>query len=236
MLVLINNGKLAHKKCCAFMFKRLLTILKQINVNYVVLDNSEKSNKLIIKNKSKISGFIFSSSPKRIDTTCINELITTNYVLFNFNVPILGICFGHQIICKLNFSKSGCYKNNYEYNNLHETKFKHGFDLLKNVKEDNMNYNFHLYHHDFIVTKPHNYQVYAEGKIKNNTFINAVKHNDLPIYGIQFHPEYNLHKNPSTINVYLNFLDICGLKYNKSLINIEKIESIPTDTEKFFEI
>ena len=67
MLIVINNHKLAHENKCSYLIKKLLVFLSQIKVNFKVLDNSIKSTQFIINNEKNISGFIFSSSPERIN-------------------------------------------------------------------------------------------------------------------------------------------------------------------------
>ena len=45
---------------------------------------------------NKIEGIIFSGGPLNVN----NKLIKIKKKIYKFNIPILGICFGHQIISK----------------------------------------------------------------------------------------------------------------------------------------
>lgn len=219
MLIIINNSIDANQNKCGYLVKKLLTFLKQINIKYKVLDNSIKSTQFIINNEKNISGFIFSSSNKRVNEINLDEAITCNYVLFNINKPILGICFGHQLIAKLNLGVIKSYDNNYRHIGIIKTSVN-DFELL----EDNT-YNIEYDHHDFLTTIPNNYISCCYITNKNKRFIPCIKHKNKQIYGMQFHPELCI-QNENKLNVYFAFLDICKLKYNKNKLNIQKINNI----------
>lgn len=226
MLIIINNHKLAHENKCSYLVKKLLVFLSQIKVNFKVLDNSIKSNQFIINNEKNISGFIFSSSPERVNKVNLNKIITCNYVLFNINKPILGICFGHQLIAKLNNSEINSYKNKYSHIGNIKTNINN-FPLMKNG-----NIEISYDHYDFVSTIPINYLSCGNAVNKYKRFIPCIKHKEKNIFGIQFHPEYDI-ETDDNLNIYFNFLDLCKVKYDRTKLILFEINNI---TDKLYNV
>jgi len=220
MLIVINNHKYANEKKCSSLIKKLLVFLSQIKVNFKVIDNSIKSTQFIINNEKNISGFIFSSSPERVNKTTLNQAITCNYVLFNINKPILGICFGHQLIAKLNLGNISSYKNGNRYIGNIKTNIT-DFPLIKN----GIYHSLHYSHYDFLTTIPYNYVAGGNTVNKLQHFIPCIKHKDKNIFGIQFHPEYNI-ETDDNLNLYFNFLDLCKVRYDRNKLVLFEINNI----------
>ncbi|MFT4304520.1 MAG: type 1 glutamine amidotransferase [Candidatus Woesearchaeota archaeon] len=110
----------------------------------------------------------------------IEEFITN---LSNINKPILGICLGHQLIADTFGGK------------VEEAKeLEVGFTEIKCIKEDkifegitNIFYAFN-YHWDYVSKIPKDFEIIAVSNICTN---HIMKHKNKPIYGIQFHIEYD---------------------------------------------
>ncbi|UOD35170.1 glutamine-hydrolyzing GMP synthase [Deferribacteraceae bacterium V6Fe1] len=123
--------------------------------------------------------------------------------VFELNVPILGICYGMQLICK-HFGGIVAKADHREYGrsilNITDNK-----DIFKGVSNDNK-LTVWMSHGDRLEKKPDGFEVigYTE-----NAPVAAMKHKDKPIYAIQFHPEVVHTVNGSKI--IKNFIvDVCG--------------------------
>ncbi|HIC87283.1 MAG TPA: hypothetical protein EYP03_03515, partial [Aquificae bacterium] len=104
-----------------------------------------------------------------------------DYRIFNLNIPILGICYGMQIIADYFGGKVG-----------KADKREYGKAILKIKKEDplfaNLPKEFQVWmsHGDKIEKLPHDF--ITLGYTENAPYA-AIRHKDLPIYALQFHPE-----------------------------------------------
>jgi len=156
--------------------------LKEIEKNLTKLDKSFKVIKLANIKKcdfGKFSGIIISGAP-----ILLTKAKTQKYVeLFKFikivKVPVLGICFGHQIMGLVYGAKIDIGKKINKKEQIEITKRE---KLFWGVKDKNL---FRENHCEFI-TLPNNFFLLAKSKSCCNE---AMKHKKKKLYGIQFHPE-----------------------------------------------
>jgi len=152
------------------------------------------------------AGIIISGGPKSVYYKS-----SPNYDkrIHKYNVPILGICYGMQL---LNYNFCG-----------KVGKLEHREDGQIEIKIDNTNRLFKnldkkekvlLTHGDSITELSSYFKIVAKSKYA----ISAIKHRTKKIYGVQFHPEVDLTENGSEI--LSNFIDICEIDRNHTLENI----------------
>lgn len=104
--------------------------------------------------------------------------------------PVLGICRGHQLI---NVYFGGSLYQDIPERDLHTNKQDLYITHNVTAKENSVVYN--LYGSTFTVNSSHHQVVDHLGKdmiataVWNNQYIEAIEHNTLPIYGVQWHPE-----------------------------------------------
>ena len=129
--------------------------------------------------------------------------------LSNENKPILGICLGHQLIADTFGGK------------VEEAQeLEVGFTEIKCIKEDKIfegitnNFYAFNYHWDYVSEIPEDFEIIAVSNICNN---HIMKHKTKPIYGLQFHIEYD----KDTVIPVLEYLkeEIIdeGINYEKTL-------------------
>ena len=155
-----------------------------------------------IKIYNNIKGIILSGGPS---TVTKNKYQSIPKELFKKNIPILGICYGLQLIAKLFGGKIKPSKNQREF----------GRALLFRRKNSVLTENFlnstqtvWMSHQDAVVQMPKNFNLIASTKESKLTIIENKKRN---IYGVQFHPEVTHTKNGKQI--FKNFLfKICKIK------------------------
>ena len=133
-----------------------------------------------IKNFQKIKGIIFSGGPS---TVTAKKFQSVPKKIFEKKIPILGICYGLQLIAKLFGGKIKPSKKRREF----------GRAILFNKKNSLLTKNFlknnkyvWMSHEDAVTKLPKNFKIIASTKDSKLTIIENTKKN---IYGVQFHPE-----------------------------------------------
>jgi len=166
----------------------------------------------------KPKGLILSGSPYSILSKDKNILLFDKNILF-LGIPVLGICFGMQLIAKLLGGKiTGSGQNEYG-----KTKIKMNLKspLFKDLKPAETCW---MSHKDSVVEIPSSFNVIASTP---NIPIAGIEGPKSKIYGIQFHPEV-MH-TPSGMDILKNFLfDICGCSptWTMSSIIEEQIKKV----------
>jgi GMP synthase (glutamine-hydrolysing) len=102
--------------------------------------------------------------------------------IFDLNVPILGICYGHQIIVD-HYNGKIKRANSREYGNA-LLKIKDKNNLFKNIQTDNIQ--CWMSHSDAAEIIPSGFNVIGETE---NSFSAAIGNLEKKIFGLQFHPE-----------------------------------------------
>ncbi len=158
-------------------------------------------NQKIDNPNNDIKGIILSGGPSSVydkDAPQLNESI------LKLNVPILGICYGMQLLMQ-KFGGVVEPSNTREYGKSKITITKNSL-LNKNLKETSTVW---MSHSDHVVKVPEEFEVIA----KTNSSIAMVQNVKKHIYSVQFHPEVTHTEEGNKL--LSNFLfDIC--KANKS--------------------
>ena len=167
---------------------------------------SHKKIKLRDINKS-VSGIILSGGPLNVNQ--INKYSFDKKIL-NLNLPILGICFGHQILSKLNGGKVKQSKHReFGLTNIYK---KNDSLLTKNFFGDTKTKKVWMSHADQVSKLPLNFNVIASS---TNSKFAIVENKTKNFFGIQFHPEVTHTENGKKLISNFIFL-ICKIKKNWS--------------------
>ena len=163
-----------------------------------------------VKNKdinSSTKGIILSGGPLNVYE--INKYSFDKKILEN-EIPILGICFGHQILSKLN--GGGVKQSKHREFGLARIFKKRNSILTKNFFNNNKITKVWMSHADQVSKLPKNFDVIASSQNSKFAIIeNKVK----KFYGVQFHPEVTHTENGKKI--ISNFIfSICRIKKNWS--------------------
>ena len=165
-----------------------------------------------IKDFNNIKGIILSGGPSTV-TKRVYPKITKN--IFKKNIPILGICYGLQLIAKV---FGGRIKNSKKRREFGEATLieKSNSILFKNFYYKKKSIVW-MSHQDAVFKLPKDFVNTAS---TSNSKFTAIQHKTKKIFGIQFHPEVTHTKNGKEI--LKNFvLNICKIKKNWK-INVEK--------------
>ena len=155
-----------------------------------------------IKDYSKVKGIIFSGGPSSV-TKSKYQSVPKN--IFTKQIPILGICYGLQLIAKIYGGKIKSSNRRREFGRAFIYKKTRSL-LTKNFF--NKKSTVWMSHEDAVVKLPKGFKTIAFTKDSKLTIIENKKEN---IYGVQFHPEVTHSDNGKTI--FKNFLfSICKIK------------------------
>jgi len=169
-----------------------------------------------IKRKNP-KGLIFSGSPYSIASGG-NEMPVIDKKFLSLGIPILGICYGMQLMARLcggDIVRTG--SNEYGKTEINLDLSSPLFDGLK-IKESCL-----MSHRDSVGKVPEGFKAIASTP---NLPIAGMEHPGKKLFGIQFHPEV-MH-TPSGMDILRNFLfDICGCSPNWTMVSI-----IESETEK----
>ena len=158
-----------------------------------------------IQDFDKIKGIILSGGPS---TVTKKKFPSIPIEIFQKKIPILGICYGLQLISKLFRGSIKSSKKKREFGRAILIKKKSS--LLTNNFFNSKNNQVWMSHQDAVTKLPKDFKVVASTKKSKFTIIENSKKR---IYGIQFHPEVT-----HTINgkkIFSNFLfSICKIKKN----------------------
>ena len=179
---------------------------------YCELINHKQINK--INNFGKIKGIILSGGPLNVYET---KKIKFNASILKKKIPILGICFGHQLISKTLGGKVKKAKQR-EFGLVRIKKVSNS-PLIINFFKKNLKNNVWMSHADEVIKIAKNFKVIA--KSENAKFC-MVENSKEKLYGIQFHPEVT-HTNNGKV-ILKNFVyRICRIKKNWSSKNQKMI-------------
>ena len=146
-----------------------------------------------------IKGIILSGGPSDINDSSSPKIPDW---LYDFDVPILGICYGLQAIIYNDGGKVSSDSNS-EYGNAEINLISNQEPLFQNCDQ---NFNVWMSHGDSVSEIPKSYELLAS---TDSCKYAAVKFNN--IYGIQFHPEVVHTQNGKQI--IFNFVNkICKIK------------------------
>ena len=168
---------------------------------------SHKKIKITQITKENIAGIILSGGPLNVYE---NDKFKFDKKILKLGVPILGICFGHQILSKLLLGKVKKSKHR-EFGLAKINKVSNSI-LIKNFFNKNNTNNVWMSHADQVSKMPLNFKVIASTKNSKLTIIENTKDN---FYGVQFHPEVT-HTDRGKILLRNFVFLICKIKKNWS--------------------
>ncbi len=156
----------------------------------------------------KVEGIILSGGPRSVYE---NNAPTVDEAIFKMSVPVLGLCYGHQLIAHKLGGKVVPKSREYGkeiFTAAGKTRLLHGIGRKEQVW---------MSHGDSVVSLPHGFSLTGRTR---ECKIAAYADEKRRIYGLQFHPEvqHTLHG----LKILENFLKICGCKRTYSIKGLDK--------------
>ena len=165
-----------------------------------------------LKNFDKIKGIILSGGPSTVTKKRFQSIPKE---IFKTKIPILGICYGLQLIAKLYGGKIKASQKRREFGRATIYKKKNSL-LIKNFLKSKGT--VWMSHEDAVIKLPKNFKTIA---YTSNSKLSIIENTEQKIYGVQFHPEVTHTKNGKQI--FKNFLfDICKIKDKWNVISQKK--------------
>jgi GMP synthase (glutamine-hydrolysing) len=130
--------------------------------------------------KNNPKGIILSGGP---DSVVNKKAPNIEQKIFSLNVPILGICYGMQLLVKMMGGKVSKSKNSEYGNTLISILSKGESSIFYNLPDK---INTWMSHNDIIKTIPSEFKISAISQSNNIAALHAEKKK---LYGVQFHPE-----------------------------------------------
>ena len=97
MLLLINNS--TDGNYLSYIYE-IRSTLRNLSIPFI--ETKRVDYDLIMKMKKRITGIILSGSPMVLHKDTISKYNHNIFYLLNLNVPVLGICFGCQLLTIIN--------------------------------------------------------------------------------------------------------------------------------------
>lgn len=167
MILIINCGSIKTKH-----FSEILNELKY-NSKEVLLQDFKKTI------TQDISSIIISGAPILLTQEGTEKYLDLLSGVFSLNLPILGVCFGHQMLGVFHEAKVMVCHEDRDWQKIHVTTPS---DLWnEKVKVVEM-----MEDHTECITLPSGFRLIASSQICE---VEAMQHITLPWYGVQFHPE-----------------------------------------------
>ena len=165
-----------------------------------------KQKKDLIKNKS-LKGIILSGGPLTVTNKNAAKLNTS---ILSLKIPILGICYGHQILTKKLGGRVKISKKREFGKALVKSKSKSA--ITKNFFNKKVN-SVWMSHQDIVYKIPNGFKKIASS---DNSKFAIIANEKKKYYGIQFHPEVSHTENGKVL--IRNFVfNICKIKKTWSL-------------------
>lgn len=160
-----------------------------------------------LKGIEGLKGIILSGGPNSVND---RTAITVDDAILDLGIPILGICYGMQLIAK-RFGGVVEPSEKREYGST-RLKLKRPSLLFQDIPDESVVWMSHKEH----VTKiPERFQTIARSE---SCPFAAFSHQDKPIYGVQFHPE--VRNTVFGLDLLKNFLfAVCQAKKNWTMEN-----------------
>ena len=143
-------------------------------------------------------------------------------VIYNMNVPILGICYGQQALCK-DFGGNILSSESRSYG-ASELKIIENSKLFAGFWQQGETHRVWMSHGDCINKLPNDFRVVAK---TDQAFYAVIEHKNKEIYGIQFHPEVSHTEDGMKIlDAFLNKIAGCRKDWKMSSFIDEEVEKI----------
>ena len=128
----------------------------------------------------KAKGIVLSGGPASVYSS---DIPSFNLKMLDLDLPILGLCYGHQLITK-EFGGTIANTGKGEFGKA-ILQYTSDFPLWQNVSFPNQVW---MSHQDSVTKCPPEFEITG---VTESGSVAAMGHRDRPIYTLQFHPEVN---------------------------------------------
>lgn len=147
------------------------------------------------------AGIIISGAPILITEVDMTPYLEQLSWVLNAGIPVLGICFGHQMLGLLHDAQAAKQKEDRDWQTIEKLEEHPLFDKLPvefEMMED----------HCESISVPRDFKLLA---VSDACINEAMYHKEKPFFGVQFHPESSGNQGVLVIE---NFVNICQRKHS----------------------
>ena len=126
-------------------------------------------------------GLILSGGPA---STTLKKPLKPDNSIYSLNIPILGICYGHQLLCK-HLGGNVINSKKREFGKAF-IKIKKNSKIFEGIYKKNSEHQVWMSHGDKVNKLPKSFSIIASTP---NAKFAAIADEDKKVYGLQFHPE-----------------------------------------------
>ncbi len=184
--VIDNGGQWTHREW---------RMLKYLDATTKIVPNTTSWKELV---EEGVDGVILSGGAPRIGLEY--KLGKCNEYLKHANIPILGICAGHQFMARF-FGGDAKPSKIPEFGKITLTLLDEENPLFTKVPKESIVWESH---NDEITVLPDSMKNLAKS---DNCEYQAIMHKEKPFFGLQFHPEVN--NTEYGEQIFTNFINIC---------------------------
>jgi len=141
---------------------------------YAVLAQPEELEDVL--RRGGVAAVVLSGGPRSV----LEEEVEIAPAILDAGVPVLGICYGHQLLAKMLGGRVE--RGPGEYGDT-KVRLLEGDPLLEGLDREEVVW---MSHGDYVASPPPGFKVLA---VSERGYIAAMRSPDRPIYGVQFHPE-----------------------------------------------
>ena len=195
--------------------------IRNLGAHSVIVNSNITASELKEKN---IAGVIISGGP---DSVYLENSLSVDTEIFEMGVPILGVCYGHNLIADyFGGTVQPAKVGEYGKVNLEIKKIDSPIFLVKNIIPENSI--AWMTHGDEVSELPNGFEIIASTQ---DCRIAAMQNTEKNIYGFQYHPE--LSHSEFGVDMLENFIDICGVSGDWTLNDFinEEVEKIKKQCE-----
>lgn len=185
IFVVDNGGQWTHREW---------RTLRDLDVETKIIPNSTDFDDIL---KEKLDGLVLSGGAPRVGLN--DELGNSGQYLERSKIPVLGICAGHQFMGRF-FGGKVSESKVPEFGKIELTIIKKD-PIFEKVPDKSIVW---LSHNDEVSSIPKDFEILASSE---NCQIQAMKNNNKPFYGLQFHPE--VEHTEYGEQIFKNFVKIC---------------------------
>jgi len=172
-----------------------------------------------LSERMNVRGLVLSGGPSSVYEKNAPRL---NSRILQTNLPVLGLCYGHQLLAQL--SKGKVEPARYKEYGTAEVKIDRAVGVLKGLGTEEKVW---MSHGDTVFGLPPEFEILAHTE---NCPVAAFRHKEKPIYGLQWHPEV-IHTKNGTLMLRNFIFEVCKCKANWKMEDLigKMIEEVKTD-------
>jgi GMP synthase (glutamine-hydrolysing) len=176
----------------------------------------------VLNEKFNVKGMILSGGPSSVYEPNAPRL---NPEILEAGLPILGLCYGHQIVAQI--SKGKVEPARCKEYGIAEVTIDKPAGVLKGLGKEEKVW---MSHGDTVFTMPPEFEVLAH---TTNCPVAAFRHKEKPIYGLQWHPEV-IHTENGMQMLRSFIFEVCKCNANWQMEDIieKMVKELKTDVGK----